>query len=513
LKKDGDSQAMISESQSPPEKAPARRPALSADKQKLLSLRLKGEAPSAKKQDGIGRTVLAEYPLSFAQVRLWFLQNMQLESTTYNEQYLVDFTGALHPVILERSVQTLLSRHQILRMKIREDNGNLSQTIGPELPDILEMIDLSGAPPEAQAVVAANILSADQAIAFDLRSGPLLRLRLIRRGPEENRLILSFHHIVVDGWSMGIFIKEMAECYRAFLARAVPSLPSLAIQYTDYAVWQREWRKGAEGLRQLAFWKDRLHGFQELALPNDCEGDAERTGSGAFVSAFLPGEAELSAAAGRSGASLYMLCLAALYAVLHRHSNQDDLILGTVIANRNRIEVEGLMGFFVNSIGLRIRVERDESFAGLLSKVKEAMSLAQSNQDLPFELVVAGVKPKRELNRNPIFDVAFIFQNGGLPELRLPYLGIRIADNNMDKAKFDLCLVATLKDGGMELILVYRKSLFREATAAALLRHFMTVLEAGASAPSTLLGALDISHGLRQADHSGFARDFEFDIR
>ncbi|HEU4754210.1 MAG TPA: condensation domain-containing protein, partial [Armatimonadota bacterium] len=372
----------------------------------------------------------APLPLSFAQERLWFLDRLEPGSATYNILAAWRLGGALDERALERSLGEIVRRHEALRTTFTEVDGSPVQVIAPSGAFALPVEDLSalsGADREA----ALRRRAGDEARrAFDLSAGPLFRAALLCLGEEEHVLLLSMHHIVSDGWSMGVFFRELSALYAAYREGRESPLPELAVQYADYAVWQREQLAGEVLDRQLAYWRERLADAPALLeLPTDHPRPGVQTFRGAHEPIELPLELlERLRALGRSeGATLYMTLLSAFQVLLGRYAGSEDVVVGSPIAGRTRGEVEELIGFFVNTLVLRTDLGGDPSFREVLGRVREATLGAYEHQELPFEKLVAELQPERSLSHSPLFQVMFTLQNDGAGESALAGLEMSVA--------------------------------------------------------------------------------------
>ncbi|HEX3551675.1 MAG TPA: condensation domain-containing protein, partial [Thermoanaerobaculia bacterium] len=387
-------------------------------------------------------------PLSFAQERLWFLDQLEPGSSAYNIPIALRLTGALDATALGRVLSEIVRRHAVLRTRFVQSGGSPAQVVDAAESVMLPVVDLQDLPPELGLAEAVRLAAAEEGRAFDLVRGPLLRALLMRLGAEEHVMVLNQHHIASDGWSLGVLVREVAALYPAFLAGRRSPLPELAIQYADFALWQRLWLQGEVLEREIAYWRQRLAGVVPLELPTDRPRPAVQTSRGASRSFFVsPDLAESAAALGRSqGATLFMTGLAAFAALLQRTADQDDIAIGTPIAGRNRAELEGLIGFFVNTLVLRVDGSGDPGFRELLGRVRETALRAFAHQELPFEKVVEELQPQRDLSRSPLFQVMFSLQNVATDTTELPGLTLRGFSSGATTAKFDLTF--SLSDTG-----------------------------------------------------------------
>jgi amino acid adenylation domain-containing protein len=454
-------------------------------------------------------------PLSFAQQRLWFLDKLEQDSSFYNLSSTVRISGATLDVgALEKSLRQVTQRHEILRTTFTVIEGQPMQVISPESHFSLPLSDLSQLPP-AQRDAEAQRLAHEEALRpFDLSTGPLVRARLLRLSPEEHILLLSMHHIVSDGWSMGVLIREMAALYEAYAAGAESPLEELNIQYGDFAVWQREWLRGEVLDQQLAYWRKQLAGVPPvLALPTDYPRPAVKTFNGAAISLNLPRSLseKLKALTRREGVTLFMSLLAAFQVLLQRYSGQEDIAVGTPVAHRTRAETEELIGFFVNTLVLRTDVSGNPTFRELVQRVKETALGAYAHQDVPFEKLVEELAPERNLSVTPLFQVMFAMQNTPSPEIKLRDLQLSLLETARETAKFDIVLVMWETAEGLEASLEYSTDLYKEATMQRLLWQFQTLLEGVVADPSARISELPLltaSEQQRLIDWNNTQKDF-----
>ena len=380
----------------------------------------------------------------------------------------------------------IVNRHEVLRTRIIEIDGEPVQQIVSPLTLTLPVIDLSYLP-EEQAEAEVQRLSVDDARQpYNLENAPLMRAKLLRLDEQEHVLILNFHHIVCDGSSLIIFYHELATLYEAFLDGKVSSLPSLPVQYADYAVWQHEWLQGEVLESQLAYWKRQLGtGLTTLNLPTDYERPVVQTYRGARLTRTLCEEVTkaLKELSRQQGVTQFMTLLATVDILLFRHTGQDDIIVGSTIAGRNRPETEGLIGFFINALALRTDLSGNPTFLELLKRVREVCLDAYTHQDLPFERVVEEINPQRDLSRNPLFQVMFNMADTSERTLTLPGCTVTKLSSVDPSAKFDIVLHAPEVDGRIELAIVYNADLFSEHRIINLLDQFTHLLSQVAEDP------------------------------
>jgi hypothetical protein len=424
-------------------------------------------------------------PLSFAQERLWFLDQFQPGTTLYNIPAAINFPGALNLTALQQSLDEIVRRHEALRTSFARHAGQTVQVIHPPAPLPLPLTDLRRLPPSQRQPALDRLATAEAQRPFDLRRGPLLRAHLVRRHDHDHLLLLTMHHIISDGWSMGLFFRELATLYAAPAPARTSTLPPLPIQYADFAQWQRTWLQGARLTRLLAYWRAQLTGAPPaLALPTDHPRPPVQSFRGA-TQMFSIGAAVtsgLKALAQASGVTLFMLLVAAFQTLLSRYTGQEDVVVGTPIANRNRSETEGLIGFFVNTLVLRTRLTGDPSFRRLLERVREVTLGAYEHQDLPFERLVEELQPERTLNQNPLVQVVFALQN--IPTWVQPSAdapppaddAAPPAEMSTGTSKFELTV--SLGELGPNLFgaFEYATDLFEPPTIARMIEHFKTLL-------------------------------------
>ena len=429
-------------------------------------------------------------PLSFAQERLWFLAQMEPGSPAYNIPAAVSLRGDLRPEILRAALSETVRRHEALRTTFRAMNGVPCQWIAPPSPVDLPVIDLSGLPEEAP-----RLADEEARRPFDLAAGPLFRAVLLRLGPREHTALVTVHHIISDGWSTGVLVHELAVLYEALSAGGPPPLPELPLQYADFAVWQRIWLQGDALKAELAWWTERLAGAPRvLELPADRprpvlpshRGRHLPVGLGTDLSQALR---ELSR---RRGATLFMTVKAGFDALLSRYTGETDLLVGSPVANRSRPELEGLIGFFANTLVLRGELAGDPTFETLLGRTRETALGAFEHQDLPFEKLVQELSPERSPGRSPLVQVVFALQNAPAAALMLPGLELVPLGVESGTAKFDLTLLLRESGGELSGLIESAADLFDKATVARLAGHFEALLAGAAAHPGTRLSDLPL---------------------
>ena len=468
---------------------------ISAEKLALLVLRAKkkrAETPGAGRIPR--RTASGPAPLSFAQQRLWVLDRLEPGSTAYNMPSIARLRGALDVEAFERALGEIVRRHDALRTTFAESDGEPVQVVALFTGFRLPFTDLTGLAEERRQAEERRLVLAERR-PYDLERGPLFRARLIRTAEEEHMLLLDVHHIVSDGWSYGVFFRELGVLYDAFVAGRPSPLPELPIQLSDFAAWQREWLQGPVQQEQLAYWRERLAGVPPaLELPLDRLRPAVQTHRGELARLDLPAglAAGLRELARREGASPFMTLLAVFQLLLSRLSGQDDIVVGSPSAGRSRMEMEGLIGLFLNTLVLRTGLAGDPTFRELLGRVKDVVLGAYQYQDIPFERLLEELQPERQLSRTPIFQVLFNFVS--LSDLHLELAGLRVESVPLEQAdsKFDFTLYVRELPETLRLDMVYNADLFEPGRMAEMLRQLEHLLAQVVAAPETRIGALSL---------------------
>jgi amino acid adenylation domain-containing protein len=459
-----------------------KKDSLSAKKQMLLEMLMKErrKAESSGEKQAIQKRNQADpLPLSFAQQRLWFLEQMNPGSPAYNIPSAVLMKGRLDLNALTESFNQVIRRHEVLRTVFRMTDGRPFQVILPELKINMPVYDLTGVSGEDQMEEAGKIITEDNLKPYDLNNGPLIRILLIKLQEEENVLCLNMHHIISDGWTLQILMREVSALYSACSSGKASAVPEPPIQYGDYTVWQREWVQGDTLKKQMDYWVKKLTGSQGvLELPTDFQRPPVQGFKGARQHLEIPAGlvGELSVLAQKKGATLFMILLTALKIVLHKYSGQSEIIVGTPIAGRNRTELEGLIGYFVNTLALRTDFSGNPSFDELLKRVKETTQGAYDNQDIPFENIVEVLQPERDLSRNPMYQVCFSYQSEAIPEIHMQGLNIDSLGVESGTARFDIELQLWKDNDIIKGFFEYSSDLFESSTMARFSEHFLCVL-------------------------------------
>ncbi|MBW3572598.1 MAG: amino acid adenylation domain-containing protein, partial [Gemmatimonadetes bacterium] len=463
-------------------------------KRALLLQALRGRAGNAP---SIPRRApdAGDAPLSFAQERVWFLEQLDPGAATYNLPNAVRIQGPLNAAVLQRALDEVVRRHEALRTVFPSVEGRPVQRVLPHTGLALPMEDLSALPPDAREAALRERVLAESQRPFDLPAGPVFRPALLRLGDDDHALLLMMHHIAGDAWSNGVLFREMAALYEAFAAGRPSPLPELPIQFADFAAWQRSTLDDAEAERLLDLWRERLRGAPVLLdLPADRPRPAVRGSAGGAHRFRLSSEVSdgLRAVARREGATLFHVLLALWSVLLSRHTGQDDLLVGTPLAGRTRRETEGLIGFFVNTRVVRARLQDDPPFAALVRRLSETMQDTDDHPELPFERLVDALVPERELSHTPLIQSVFVLQN--VPTAATAFAGLTLHNlpADSDTAKFDLSLVMMEGPDGISGMLEYAADLFDPATAARIAGRFAVLARGAAAAPGVRASALPL---------------------
>ena len=425
-------------------------------------------------------------PLSFAQERLWFLDQYEPNSPLYNCGVRLYLRGVLNTEALKDSLSSLVARHESLRTTFNTTDGSPVQVIGESRPFDLQTVDLRKFPPEKRAAELQRISSELARRPFNLSTDLMIRAALVQLSAREYDLLLALHHIAFDGWSLGVLFRELAEYYRAYSTGAAPNLPELPIQYADFAIWQRQWLQGEVLEQEVSYWIKQLAGNLEFEqFPVDHPRPPQQTYHSGREVLCLPAQLteSLRALGRREGASLFMVLLAAFQVLLRRYTGHQDVLVGSVIANRNRLELEGLIGFFVNTQVLRTDFSDNPTFRELLARVRATSLDAYDHQDLPFEKLVEVLQPERTPTHAPLCQVVFVYEDAPPAPVELPELSLAIADEENSMAKFDLTVTIEWREG-LRVSCIYNTDLFEAATMRQVLGHYRRLLEAIVEGPA-----------------------------
>lgn len=443
-------------------------------------------------------------PLSFAQQRLWFLYQLAPHNPFYNVPAAICLKGTLDRSALERSLREIVRRHAALRTRFATVDGQPVQVVEPNANVELAVVNLQSVAISERDRIRQQLATAEAQRPFNLTTDSLLRVTLLHFDVAESVLLLTMHHIVADGWSLGILIRELGYFYTAFVEKRSPTLPPLPIQYADFARWQHNWLQGEILEKQLSYWRQQLHDLPALKLPSDRPRPAVQTYRGATYPLHISPTLSqaLETFSQQSGASLFMTLLAAFQTLLCRYTEQEDIAIGSPIANRHRSEVEGLIGFFVNSLVMRSDLSGNPTFRELLERVRQVALGAYEHQDLPFEKLVEELDPDRDLSRNPLFQVAFALQNAPVQSLELPALTLEPAPLESASTRFDLEVhlwepAHGLKSlwrsqDGLSGFISYSTDLFDRDRIARLVGHFQALLAGIIANPDARLSDLPL---------------------
>jgi amino acid adenylation domain-containing protein len=443
----------------------------------------------------------AELLLSFAQNRLWFLDQFEPNSALYNIPIALRLVGTLNQAALEQSLQEIIHRHEALRTNLITVDGQPRQIIQTATNWTVAVVDLRHLSTTAQEIAAQQLVQQQALQPFDLEKQALVRATLVVLSVTEHLFLVCMHHIVSDGWSMGVFVQELATLYNAYSISQPANLAPLPIQYADFALWQRQWLAGDVLQNQLSYWQQQLKDAPTLlSLPTDRPRPAVQTTAGAYHEFALSVELsqKLTKLSQEQGVTLFMMLLAAFDTLLYRYTEQSDILVGTPIANRNRSEIEGLIGFFVNTLVLRTDLSGNPSFAELLTRVRLMAMDAYAHQDLPFEMLVEVLQPERDLSHAPLFQVDFLLQNDPLATVELTGLTVSPLPIETVTAKFDLTLGMQNTGNGLVGVWEYNTDLFDHSTIARMAGHFVTILAAIVANPSERIDQLPMLTAVEQ---------------
>jgi amino acid adenylation domain-containing protein len=441
------------------------------------------------------RTHSEQLPLSFAQQRLWFLNQLEGSSATYNIPGAVRITGNLDVNTLQQALSEIVRRHEVLRTSFQTVNGTPIQVIHPEATLKITVVDLKPLEVAERETVLHQQAQQEAITPFNLEIAPLIRCSLLQLSATEYVFLLTMHHIVSDGWSIGVFIQELSSLYQAFGAGEPSPLIELPIQYADFAVWQRQWLSGEVLETQLNYWLSQLQGAPDLLkIPTDRPRPSVQTYRGATQSFTLSTDLtqKLQTLSRESGTTLFTTLLAAFATLLYRYSGQEDILIGSPIANRHRREIESLIGFFVNTLVLRTRFDDHPSIKDLLARVRETTLQAYEHQDVPFEQLVEVLRPHRSLSYSPLFQVMFILQNAPMGEVELPGVTLTQLERESTIAKFDLTLSLTETNWGLVGGWEYNTDLFDRSTIERMTAHFQNLLSAIVENPQQTVAELPL---------------------
>ena len=432
-------------------------------------------------------------PLSFAQERLWVLDQMEPNNPLYNIPRSLRLKGAVQPEAIERALNEIVRRHESQRATFAVNDGHPVQRIAQSLTIPLVVQDLAAFPEDGREVEARRIAADEAMRPFDLATGPLLRARLLRLGSEDHVLLLTMHHIISDAWSAGIFVQELGTLYAAFCAGRPSPLPELVVQYADYAAQERQWLQGEVLEKQLAFWRKQLKGVPPvLELPFDRPRPATRTFQGACEMLRIPQESvhALKELGRQQGATLFMTLMAGFQALLSRYSGHEQIVVGTDLANRTMPETERMIGFFINLLAVRNDLSGNPTFRELLGRVREGLLESYAHQEVPFPKIVQEIQPERSATHNPIVQVLFVMQNTPRAKRELAGLQIEGFEVPVTTSKFDMAVFVAERPDELIGYWIYSTELFDQPTIRRMVRHYVNLLQSAVSEPDTRLSAL-----------------------
>jgi amino acid adenylation domain-containing protein len=477
----------------------ARLASLSPEKRALLERRLQTTSESRAPPSRISpRQDAQRPPLSFAQQRLWFLEQLEPGHAFYNLPLVIRFREAGVKVALAAALDEIVKRHEALRTSFVLENGEPVQEIAAELNVALEVADLASVAASEREAEAVRQATAEAMRTFDLTRGPLIRAKLLQLAESDHLLVVTMHHIVSDGWSLGVFSQELNALYAALRAGCPATLPPLPMQYGDFAIWQRGYLQGENLERLLSYWKRKLEGMPALLeLPTDWPRPRVQSFEGGTIVRPYdkPTIEALKSLASQQGGTLFMVLLAVFNVLLHRFSGITDMVVGSPIANRSRVEMEGLIGFFANTLVLRTDLSGNPSFREIIARVRETTLEAYAHQDLPFERLVEELSPGRDLSHNPLFQVMFGLQNtDGQATSQNSEAGF-----TSGISKFDLTLSASETAEGLTCIFEFNTALFRPETIDSLAEAFGVLMQAAAAAPDRSISELPLVSAAQRA--------------
>ena len=454
-----------------------------------------------------------QVPASYGQRQLWFIDRMQGGSAEYNISLAFRLKGKLDREALQLAFQTIVERHESLRTRFAEVDGEPVQVIDAAVQREVLFEDLSNLEQPELHERIKDAIRREAAQPLDLQSGPLVKMRLLQLGPEDHILLRTTHHIVSDAWSEGVFRREFKALYEAYQEGRENPLAPLAVQYRDFAVWQRSLFENGQLDIGRQYWRKQLAGIPDLELPTDRMRPAVLTFESEICGTMLNSEliTDLKRLCKTHKATLYMTLLAALGGLLSRYSGQDDIVVGSPIANRQDIQLEGLIGFFVNYLAMRMRVTEGITFRELLAQVRETVFDAYEHQEVPFEQIVKELSPRRNLNRTPVFQVTFGLQNVPPVDTELNGLEAEPIADTENSVHFDLMVTAMDRDGEIRIDWACRRDLFDRWSIERMARHYVRLLQSVVTNVDQVIEQIDIlTPEERQAVHEWNATEAEY---
>jgi NRPS condensation-like uncharacterized protein len=480
---------------------------LSPEKLAALSRLIKTRAQSgAAVKSSVRRNEMSRYPLSFAQQQLRFINQLEPDSFQHNCPEAIRVKGQLNLPAIEQTFTEIVRRHETLRSTFQVDEGEPVQVVGAITSFSVQSLSLSNLSAGKQSEEVRRLAIEEARRVFDLASGPLFRVTLLELGNDDHVVFLTTHHIVSDAWSMELLISEIGTVYQAFSSGHQSLLADPEFQYGDFSIWQREHLQGERLRTMLDYWKRQLAGpLPELKLPLNYPRPDVRMHNGSAQSIMLSASLTdgMKALASREGATLFMTLLAGFKALLSRYNGQNDIIVGTPFANRNRVETEGLIGCLLNTVALRTNLSGNPTFKELMARVREITLSAQAHVDAPFELVVESVRPDRSTNSTPVFQVWFVLQIAPPETLEGPGLQITPIDFEIGTSQFDLALSLNEVDQGLSAVMIFDTDLFNAATIVRMLEDYELLMRKVVDNPHMKLAA--ITEMLTEVDRQRWA--------
>lgn len=475
--------------------SPAKRALLEQQLQKKKALQTKQENNISPRKNG------GDAPLSFSQQMVWLLDQFEPGNPVYNRPTFIRLAGTLNLLALEKSLNEIIGRHEILRTSFDQINGKPVQKINPNITLNLPIVELSHVKDENKQIEAQCLANQEAQHKFDLTQAPLIKAKLVRLYEQEHILLLTMHHIIFDGWSLNILFQELAVLYQAFSTDTPSPLLELPIQNADFAVWQRQQQQTEKLESQLSYWKTQLGGkLPVLELPTDRPRPALYSFQGAKHSLLLPKNLleSLNALSVKENVTLFMTFLAAFQILLYRYTSEEDIIVGTPIASRNRTETENLIGTFINILALRTQLDSNLTFTKLLVRVREIALGAYAHQDVPLEKLIQELQPERNLSYHPLFQVAFNLRNFSETTIEVQDLKLDSYDFKRGIAFYDLSLIIEKKVEGLLCFFEYNTDLFDALTIDRMAVHFQTLLEGIVNNPQQPISQLPLVNKRQQ---------------
>ncbi len=444
------------------------------------------------------------FPVSLGQHRLWLNYQRSPQSSVYNVVSAVRLVGPLDIDTFSRTVHEIVRRHESLRTHFVAIDGEPQQVISPCVAVEVPLVDLIAVPDTEREEHARRLVQEEIDAPFNIERPPLWRLKLFRLQEQEHVLVVAMHHIISDGWSIGVMLREVSALYSAFVAGKPSPLPELAIQYADFSEWERNLLQGNALQRQLSYWTARLSGTPALNLPYDRPKTSPPPGKGgSYVLRVEPHVAEgLRRLSQQHNATLYMTLLAAYQTLLYRYTGQQDIAVGSNIARRTRVELEGLIGYFTSNVIIRTKLSHDWGFCKLLGQVREAALEAYANQYIPFDRVVQELAAERDPNRPLIFHATFTLQNLPRAEFRLPTLDVTPFETHIAPAKHDISVFVTDAEGPIFFGVLYNRDLFDPETITGIFEHYAFLLESIVADPEQQLAKLSLCNNWKEGNWS-----------